>query len=285
MFRSKTSRFRDQMLSKIGNALNDLKHFTAKSTLACIHWILTPEAQILLSFSLWPAIFKIQGCWKSEMHEMTPEWPLALNGQKYLYTLNTHPEAQISLSFALQPEGFKIQGFENRKCTKWPQNDLKHLSVKSTLCTLNTHPEAQISPRFALWPAGFEIQGFQKSEMHRMTPEWSKALNCPKYTVYNEDSPPKAQISLRFALRSLIFHIIEVFGFPIWYNGEIPKIVKNCKLKISKLQNSTFVRTIEKKIQKKFDKIQKLLEGGVAFWSFSYHIESHVNENENKKKS
>ncbi len=45
------------------------------------------------------------------MHEMTPEWPLALNGQKYLYTLNTHPEAQISLSFALQPLVFRTPRF------------------------------------------------------------------------------------------------------------------------------------------------------------------------------
>ncbi len=47
------------------------------------------------------------------------------------------------------------------------------------------------------------------------------------------------------------------------------KIVKNSKVKISKIQNSTFVRTNEKKIQKKFEKIQKWFEGGVGFWSFS----------------
>ncbi len=39
--------------------------------------------------------------------------------------------------------------------------------------------------------------------------------------------------------------------------SEIKKKVKNQKLKISKIQNSTFVRTTEKKIQKKFEKIQK----------------------------
>ncbi len=49
------------------------------------------------------------------------------------------------------------------------------------------------------------------------------------------------------------------------------KIVKNHKLKISNIQNSTFVRTTEKKIQKKF----------VAF-EVSVPIRSQVNENEKK---
>ncbi len=42
------------------------------------------------------------------------------------------------------------------------------------------------------------------------------------------------------------------------------KIVKNQKLKISKIQNSIFVRTSEKKIQKKFERIQKRFEGAVG---------------------
>ena len=47
---------------------------------------------------------------------------------------------------------------------------------------------------------------------------------------------PEAQISLRFTLQSLVFQIIEVLGFPIGYNGEIKKFIKNRKLKISKIQ-------------------------------------------------
>ncbi len=43
------------------------------------------------------------------------------------------------------------------------------------------------------------------------------------------------QISLPFALRSLVFQIIEVFGFPIGYNGEFQKFVKNQKFKSSKI--------------------------------------------------
>ena len=52
----------------------DLKHLTDKRTLYT-RAEYTPEAQISLRFSVWPVIFKIQGCRKSDMHRMTPEWP------------------------------------------------------------------------------------------------------------------------------------------------------------------------------------------------------------------
>ncbi len=42
-------------------------------------------------------------------------------------------------------------------------------------------------------------------------------------------------------------------GFPIGYNGEI----QNRRLKILKIQNSTFVRTTEEKILETIEKIQK----------------------------
>ena len=51
----------------------------------------------------------------------------------------------------------------------------------------------------------------------------------------------ESQISLSFALRSLVFQLIEVFDFFIGYNGEFEifgkKIVKNWKLIISKIPN------------------------------------------------
>ncbi len=39
-------------------------------------------------------------------------------------------------------------------------------------------------------------------------------------TLYMLKYYHESQISLRFALRSLVFQIIEVFDFPIGYNGE-----------------------------------------------------------------
>ena len=70
-----------------------------------------------------------------------------------------------------------------------------------------------------------------------------------KSTLYTLNTHAEAKISLRFALQSLRFHITEIFGFPIGYNGEFQKFVKNQKLQISKIQNGTFVRTTEKRIQ------------------------------------
>ena len=55
------------------------------------------------------------------------------------------------------------------------------------------------------------------------------------------------------------------FGMRSHVNKNEKKIVTNQKLKISKIQNITFVRTTEKKNQKKFERIQKWFEGGVAF--------------------
>ncbi len=66
-------------------------------------------------------------------------------------------------------------------------------------------------------------------------------LDCykTKGTPYMNYYPRhESQISLRFALRSLVFQIIEVFDFSICNNGEFEifgkKNVKNRKLKISK---------------------------------------------------
>ncbi len=86
-------------------------------------------------------------------------------------------------------------------------------------------------------------------------------VKCTSYIC--KTSTRDSQISLHFALRSLVFQITEFVGFSIGYNGEFEifenKIGKNRKRKISKIQNGTFVKTTEKKIQKKVENIQKWL--------------------------
>ncbi len=73
-----------------------------------------------------------------------------------------------------------------------------------------------------------------------MTPN-DLELKKPKGTLFMLKYYPGVQISLRFALRSLVFQIIEVFDFSIDYNGEFAifekKIIKNQKRKISKIPN------------------------------------------------
>ena len=67
-----------------------MKHLT--SGVSCIHWMVTPEAQILLRFALRPAIFETQGCRKSEMHRMTQNNLKHLTVKSTLHTLNTNPK-------------------------------------------------------------------------------------------------------------------------------------------------------------------------------------------------
>ena len=70
---------RSWRIGTFGNAQNDLtdlKHLTIKNTLYMYYFV---------RFALRPSVFKIQGCWKSEiseMHRMTLLWNL--NSQKYL---------------------------------------------------------------------------------------------------------------------------------------------------------------------------------------------------------
>ncbi len=140
-----------------------------------------------------------------------------------MYTEYSPPRPKFQ-TFSLYDQPFsRYKFFENRKSTIWLQNDLKHLSVK--------------------------------------------------YPCIHWVLTPEAHISLSFTLWSLVFQLIEV----LW----ILTICSKSKIKISKIQNSIFVRTTDKKIQEKFEKIQNYFEGGVAFWSLA-PIGSHVNENENK---
>ena len=62
-------------------------------------------------------------------------------------------------------------------------------------------------------------------------PEWPQndiTHLSVKSSLYTLNTHPDVQISLLFALRSLVFRIIEVFAFPIGYNGEIQKSLTKC---------------------------------------------------------
>ncbi len=82
------------------------------------------------------------------------------------------------------------------------------------------------------------------------------------YTEYSPPRPTFHSVSLQgHSFSRLRFLVSPILG----HNGEIQKFVKNRKLKISKIQNSTFVRTTEKKIPEKVEKIQRRFEGGIVF--------------------
>ena len=108
------------------------------------------------------------------------------------YQFTTIVAAQIPLKIQVKSR-YNVKVIKNRKCTEWPKliRELEHLTVRSTLYTLNTYPWGPNFGAFysATTVAVSEIQGRQKSEMHRMTPNWTWTLNSQKYTVYTKCLP------------------------------------------------------------------------------------------------
>ena len=89
---------------------------------------------------------------------------------------------------------------------------------------------------------------------------------------------PEAPISLRFTLPWLFFEILAVCCFLIWYKSE----PKTSNIQQQHFCNSTFVRTMEEKIQEKFGIFQMRFEG-VVFWIFA-PIGFHRKENRKKNR-
>ncbi len=96
--RSTTSCFSDSRWSKIGklrSAANDLGMMTLNTEQSSQRYpvytkILIPDGPIFVYFAVQLAVFKMQGCWKSEISEMywlILDWSWILNGQGYpVYT-------------------------------------------------------------------------------------------------------------------------------------------------------------------------------------------------------
>ena len=143
-----------------------------------------------------------------------------------------NPETQISIRFTLRPAIFEIQACRKLECIEWPQNDFKHWSDKSTLCKLNT---------FFSNPHRLAIIASQNiiSYLLPLGPNYKKIASAPndlkmilnakkpKVPYICWSTPHESQISLRFAVRSLVFQIIDVFDFSIGYNGEFKILEKN----------------------------------------------------------
>ncbi len=112
----------------------------------------------------------------------------------------------------------------------------------------------------------------------------ASALNDPHMTL-NATRPKvpyicwpiahESQISLCFALLSLAFQIIEVFDFSIGYNSEFEifekKIVKNQKLKISKIPNVVLWGPLRGKFRTSLKTCDLRFVAAVAFWHFHSH--------------
>ncbi len=131
---------------------------------------------------------------------------------------------------------------ENRKCTEWPQTGLEDFTVKRTLYIDSILiPEAQILVRFALRLAVSEIQGLQKSEMHRVTPNWTWTLNSQKYSIYTKYLPLRSKFWSVSLYEQWFPRYRTFYNSPLTAMLNVPKKNnKKKKKKKPKIQNSKF---------------------------------------------
>ncbi len=143
---------------------------------------------------------------------------------------------------------------ENRKCTELHQNAINHLTVTSTVYTMHTHPPCQNFTQFRSRTSYFRDTLVE----NRKCTEWphDNLNHLPvKSYLYKPQRTKYHSVSLYSRSFSGGFWFPHRLQWWWW----IRKFVKNQKLKISKIQNSTFVRPIEKKIQKKIEDWSKLI--------------------------
>ena len=130
-------------------------------------------------FALRPVVFETKGCWKSEMHRITPEVTEALKCQKYPVYTEYSPTRSEFHPVSFQDQSFSIyKVVENHKCT------------------------VGMTPEWAL--------NYQKYPVYT---KYSISLYHQLFSRYKDwKFTPEAQISPNFALRSLVFQI--TFWFP-----------------------------------------------------------------------
>ena len=158
-----------------------------------------------------------------------------------MYSLNTHPGAQISVRFALRPAVFDMQACRksemHRMTPEWPQalNCQKH----------NVYTEYS-SPRPKFHSVSLYDQPFWRYKLakYRKRTQWPQNdINhlIDKSKMYTLNTHPRGPHFTPF--RSTIarsphrdfWFPIPGFWFPVpGYNGELPKFVKNRKLKFQK---------------------------------------------------
>ncbi len=167
-----------------------------------MHERLTSEAEILVCFSLRPAVVKIQGRRKLEMHRMIPNWTWNTLQSKLIYIQQIlSPEAQILVCFGLRVAVPEIQARPKSEMHRmipkwtWTLNSQKYSIYTNYILT----PEVQISVRFAMNQrfSRYKVVGnrkcteWQQNELEHLT---------VKRTLYALYTYPWGQILVRFAL-------------------------------------------------------------------------------------
>ncbi len=225
--------FEIKKLLKIGNTSIDSRS-NIKSNLYTLNSLL--EAKMSLCFILRPAVLEIQGCRKSENHSTTPEWPQALNCQKYpvytvkstLYTLNTQPRGSNFTHFCSTTYRFRDTRLSKIGNTQYNLRMTSSTYLSKVPCILWILP-----PRPKFHSTSLYDQPFSRHKVveNRQCTEWPQIY--PKHLAVKMPCLhwiliPEVEISLRFALWSLVFHIFEIHHLNlIRYNGEFQNFVRN----------------------------------------------------------
>ncbi len=159
------------------------------------------------------------------MHRMTPNWTWTLNNQKYSIYTNYFPH--------FRPFHSTISRFQDTTCIRSvkignapndPKLNLNTIQAKVLYIHWILTPEVQILVRFTLRLVVSEIQGRQKSEMHRVTPNWTWPLNSKKYPIYTTYLPPRSKFwsVLLYDQRFPRYHTFS--HFPLTPMLNVPKI-------------------------------------------------------------
>ncbi len=187
------------------------------------------------------------------------------------------PEAQISIRFTLRPAIFRL--VENRNAPKDPRMTLITEVSKSPVCT----EYSPVSPKFhsvSLYDQPFSRNRFFENRHESNDPIMTLNTKMSKVHCVHWILTPRPKFH---SISLYVAHFSDNWGF--WFPHRVQwwilkKIVKNRKLKVSKIQNRTFVRTTEKKIQKKSLK-------GFKNWSsvLKFSLPSGLMLTKTKKKS
>ncbi len=122
-----------------------------------------------------------------------PNWTWTLDSQKYyIYAKYLSLKSKfwsVSLYDKPFPRYNMCKASKNRKCSEWPQTKLEGKTVKPFYIHYILTTEVQIFICFTLRLAISEMQGRQKSEMYRVTPNWTWTLNSQKYRICTKYLP------------------------------------------------------------------------------------------------
>ncbi len=243
-----------------------------QSTRSCSYTLFLPlGVKIELILALWAAVSKIQADFQNCL---IWAWNMAIgqSARSHTYTIVRPQGVETEPIFALRAAISEIWGdFQN--CHIWAWN----LAGQSSRCctyTLFLPQGVEIELIFALQAAVSKIRtNFQNC--HIWAWNLASGQSSRSCTYITSDNLNYSGVPNFILFCSTVAHFPDNWGFWFlhrvkWWILNWKKIINNRKLKILKIPRS-FVRTIGKKIQEKFERFRLRFVGGVAFWNFGSH--------------